>query len=835
MKTFDYAIDLGTTNSLIAKEANGVVEVFKNPYGLKETLPSVVGYRGERTLVGDKAKEYIEKDPENVFSCFKRKMGTVDTYWVPNLSRTVNPIELSSIVLKELKNFVRGEANLDGIVITIPASFDTIQSNATKKAGYEAGFKEVALLQEPIAACLAVANKKELETDKKWLVYDFGGGTFDAAIVHNNETELSVIDHKGDNFLGGMDVDRGIVEQIILPQLYEKGSFAKIEEGSKTASTAYQKVFYILMNKAEEVKKQLSGAEEAFLDFEVEDDNGEEVDISIVITKGELNQVAFTMVMRSIDLVRELLEVNGLKKEDVDRIVLVGGTTYIPLVREMLTQHLGIRLDDSVDPTSAIAVGGGYYAGTKMREVKASDSTEEKSTNLNKQSDIRLKMSYLPSTRELEEMVLGVFEGGDTNNMYIRINREDKGFDSGLKPIRNGKFTEMLRLNPKTTSRFFVTLFDEHNSVVEDSFDPIEISQGTFSVTGQPLPHDISIEVDDLGNNRTKLDVIFEKNSILPLKKKIYKEVSRTVFKSGKENLIINILEGDRFASPSTNQVIGCVEIKAEDLEVDLVRGSDVEISLEISESRDLTVKAFLSMNDQEFENVFSPSEKHVSIDKIKDEIEFLIHNIKKDINEFQKKEEYEIAQELEDLRIAAMELRLRLNEFLESDNSDLRYQLEEQKRTLAQKYDTLEKNKKLTHIISKYYNVKDHVQYLVDEDDVDDKHKQKFEFLIKDEIQYLKERSILLIESKTSALWDLRYAIVKTRPTYWIDWYYDLQNRSIDQYSDEKQAKMLIDNGQNALARQNYKELEVIVKALWALLPRDDAKEMKIKGTGLM
>lgn len=114
--------------------------------------------------MGDKARELTEKDPENVFASFKRKMGTSESFFVPNLGDFKTPAALSAQVLKELKNFVHTGETLDVVVITIPASFDTIQSNATQKAGYEAGFKEVALLQEPIAACLAFANKQDVQT-----------------------------------------------------------------------------------------------------------------------------------------------------------------------------------------------------------------------------------------------------------------------------------------------------------------------------------------------------------------------------------------------------------------------------------------------------------------------------------------------------------------------------------------------------------------------------------------------------------------------------------------------------------------------------------------------
>src|ERR1700743_1386042 len=159
-QTINFAIDLGTTNSLIARGVNGAVDIFKNPSGMKVTLPSVVAFRKDRILIGDKAREYVEKDASNVFSAFKRKMGTSESFFIPNSGAFRTPIELSTLVLQELKNFIfTGEAP-ESVVITIPASFDTVQSNATKEAGYAAGFREVLLLQEPIAASLAFANKE---------------------------------------------------------------------------------------------------------------------------------------------------------------------------------------------------------------------------------------------------------------------------------------------------------------------------------------------------------------------------------------------------------------------------------------------------------------------------------------------------------------------------------------------------------------------------------------------------------------------------------------------------------------------------------------------------
>ncbi len=148
----NFGIDLGTSNTLVAKFDKGNVEVFKNPNGFKETLPSVVGFRNDRILIGDQARTYLQRDPKSVVSRFKRKMGTSETFKIKSLNASKSPVELSAYVLKELKTFVHTGEELDAAVITIPASFDTVQSNATKEAGKLAGFKTVVLLQEPIAA-----------------------------------------------------------------------------------------------------------------------------------------------------------------------------------------------------------------------------------------------------------------------------------------------------------------------------------------------------------------------------------------------------------------------------------------------------------------------------------------------------------------------------------------------------------------------------------------------------------------------------------------------------------------------------------------------------------
>jgi molecular chaperone DnaK len=527
MKFINFGIDLGTTNSLLAKFEGGAVQVFKNPIGHKETLPSVVAFRGERIIVGDKAKEYISKDAGNVLGGFKRKMGSSENFFVPSTASFVTPIQLSAMVLKELKNFIHTGETLETAVITIPASFDTIQSNATKKAGYEAGFKEVVLLQEPIAAALAFFNdsKKAIPDKGHWLVYDLGGGTFDVALVSIVAGELRVVDHEGNNFLGGMDFDTSIIEQVIIPKIIEQTGDATIEEQLRNRNGALEKLFYILLHKAEEAKKELSQQAETEIEITLP---GSDDEMYVRITKEDFNRLIHERIASTVGLIQAILKRNNLLPQQVANIIMVGGSTYIPYVREMVAKETKIPLAFDTDPTTAIAVGAAYYAGSKLSSVVPA---QERANVVEQQaSDKKVKAIFQSVSSEEEELYMAVPEEGDFTDVFYRITRDDGGYDSGIKKVGK-RISEFLPLQKLSMNRFSIRFFDEQNNGVTVSHPPINIMQGKFNVAGQPLPNDICLEVDDHENNSTKLQIIFERNDLLPLKKTIYKEITRTIKK----------------------------------------------------------------------------------------------------------------------------------------------------------------------------------------------------------------------------------------------------------------------------------------------------------------
>ncbi len=817
----NFGIDLGTTNSVIAKFTKGEVNIYKNPISWKDTLPSVVLFRKDKIIVGEQAKSYLEKSPKNVISSFKRKMGTNEAYKINSIGKSVTPIELSAHIIKELKNFVQSGTQIDSTVITIPASFDTIQSNATKEAGRLAGFKQVVLLQEPIAASLAYANKRMNDLkDGQWIVYDLGGGTFDVALVKINDGEMKILDHEGDNFLGGSDFDRLIVEKKIIPYLEAEYNFKNLEKEMKSASGKYNSVFYIALHQAEQAKIQLSAKSSAEIEFDITDEDGETHEIIITITRSEFESMIQQYIDKSIEMIKKIMVQNSLTSNDIDFILMVGGSTYIPLVRNRVNEIMQLPINCEIDPTTAIAIGAAYYAGTKQKVIK---DEKPKSYVENK---LIIKTAYQKATKESEEFFAAKIEG-NVEGLFYRIVREDGGFDTGLK-LLSKKISEDLPLVNDSYNYFNISIYDEQNNKIPVDVEPIGIAQGKFSIAGQPLPNDICLEVDDFESKHTRCELVFQKNSILPLRYSKIKEINRIIVKGSDDFLRINILEGPHYALPEANRSIGFLEISGKGINRNIAKGSDIEISLEMSESRDLTVSAYLTMTDQEFKEIFSPTMRSVPQEVLSEQISELSEKIDKEIKFAIELENYESAKDLKSLKSEIDEL---IGESLIlsiDDVTDKRYQLEDKKCSVAQKIYIATQDKEIEMAKSRYLEVKQICYETINENgnDVEQKH---FNGIVNQEHTILSSKSILKIREQTDKLKDLMWTINWRTPSFLIDTFQWLTSER-QRFNDQEKAKGLIEAGKFAINCENFDRLAEVVYDLFNLLPELSQDELKSK-----
>ena len=813
--TINFGIDLGTSNSLIAKFDKGNVEVFKNPNGFKETLPSVVGFRNDRILIGDQARTYLQRDPKSVVSRFKRKMGTSETFKIKSLGASKSPVELSAYVLKELKNFIHSGDQLDSAVITIPASFDTVQSNATKEAGIQAGFKSVVLLQEPIAASLAYANKeKNIDLkNSQWLVYDLGGGTFDVALVKILEGELTVVDHEGDNYLGGTDFDALIVEKIVVPELEKRGKFANLLAEMQSESGKYNKLWHILLVHAEGAKVELSNKTSTEIDLgtisDLEDDEGNALDAIVTITRSEFESIVKDSVETTIDMMRRILTRNSLQPNDLKFILMVGGSSFIPYVRKRVEEVMGIAVNTGIDPTNAIVIGAAYFAGTKE---KSKDSNSTKKSNFK----IKIRASYNKSSQELEETFSAKIEG-DLAGLQYRISNEDGSYDSGLKKLAS-RIVEDLPLREGAFNLFSFKVVDPQGSQIPVELEMIQIAQGRYSVAGQMLPEDISLVKDDLVAKDTRLDALFIKNSILPSRTKTTVEVGKTLIKGSSDSVHIMVVEGPSNRHSSTNKPIGVLTITGEKISKDLIKGTDIDLTFEMSESRDLTISAFVNGTGQEFSQVFTPKERTVSAQMLASEILMLETKVQAEIDDAIGNGNKQVAGDLDNVLRGVQDLIVSAGDISEDDVTDKKFQVENQKRKLAQDVFELTSGKRLDQAKASYTETKSELQLLVRESG-NDRERHIISEIFAREQTFINSTSPEKIQIAIQELEAIRWQILLRTPDFLKGMFTHLSEKRTSM-NDQIQATQLIENGKRAIQRDDIEALQQINSRLWELMP---------------
>ncbi|RUS48515.1 molecular chaperone DnaK [Cohnella sp. AR92] len=352
-------IDLGTTNSCVAVMEGGEAVVIPNPEG-NRTTPSVVGFKkdGERTI-GETAKRQAITNPDRTIISIKRHMGTNHKEHIDGKDYT--PQEISAIILQKLK--ADAEAYLGQpvtqAVITVPAYFNDSQRQATKDAGSIAGLEVLRIVNEPTAAALAYGFEKQ--EDQTILVFDLGGGTFDVSILELGDGFFEVKATSGDNHLGGDDFDQAIMEWL-------SGEFKK-EHGIDLLKdkAAVQR----LKDAAEKAKKELSGVVSTTISLPfITMVDGVPQHLELTLTRAKFDELTASLVERTMAPTRQAMSDAGLSASQIDKIVLVGGSTRIPAVQEAIKKLTGKEPHKGVNPDEVVALGAAVQAGVLTGEVK---------------------------------------------------------------------------------------------------------------------------------------------------------------------------------------------------------------------------------------------------------------------------------------------------------------------------------------------------------------------------------------------------------------------------------------------------------------------------------
>ena len=611
----DYGIDLGTTNSAIARMENGVPVIIKSDT-LKDTFPSCIHFNKKKdAIVGDAAINVMQNDnaralktfeqgKTNTFIEFKRTMGTTHTYESTNMGRSYTSEELSAEILNKLKSVIKDE-NISSIVITVPAKFLNPQNEATINAAKLLGFKQVQLLQEPVAAATAYGLGSDA-SDGFWLVFDFGGGTFDAALVKSEDGILSVKDTDGDNWLGGKNLDDAIVDQIIIPNIQDNFSIESVmaDPNKRELLRAAVKRY------AEDAKIQLSFKDSYNILSEMgglpfEDDNGEEPEIDVEVGQSDMENVLGPIFQKAIDISNKLLQRNHLKGNDLDALILVGGPTYSPILRRMLREQITDKVDTKVDPMTVVAKGAALFAST----ISVSDSVKDETRDKTK---LQLDIKYDATTVDFDAMVnlkilkeksTGKFDG----KIYADIVRSDGGFSTGKQGISGDKasIVEVLLQGARSNS-FEINVYDEMGNNIQCQPKQFSILQGIGGLVGmQVLPYHVGIGKYFQDEDK---DLFFpakglEKNKQLPTTGVINGLRTRKTIRPGMsvDILRIPIYQGDYSAAgsnPLLNYFVNEIIISGESLPALLPEGSVVDITIKIDSSQVMHFSAYFPLLD---------------------------------------------------------------------------------------------------------------------------------------------------------------------------------------------------------------------------------------------
>lgn len=593
-------IDLGTTNSTAAVFDGAAMEVVRTSQGGVLT-PSVVRLdaRGH-VLVGARARRYLDSDPANTRSEFKRLMGTAHHLEFPALGATRRPEELAAEVLKSLRSDVAEQFGItpERAVISVPALFELHQTAATAEAARLAGFAQVELIQEPVASAIAAGWSAD-SSDGSWLVYDLGGGTFDVSLLETREGLLRVVGHDGDNFLGGRDFDRLLVD-LLLARLADDG--IEINHADPQHAVALRRLRFA----AEEAKIELTRAREAPIFLAGLELGDQRVDVDVVISRAEYEQQIAPLLERSLAICLRLMAAHGLAVGQLQRLVLVGGPTVTPLLRARVQAVLQAGFGEGLDPMTLVAQGAALFAGTVGLDGRPATPSAAVVD-----SGPKVWLQFPAMTSDLTPYVVGKrLEPGSVQ--AVQLEREDGGWQSEVTPISaDDTFMLMVNLLPRQNNTFRLFGFGAGGQRIPLSPAQFAISHGV-TLGEPPLARSIGVA---LANNEVLF--YFERGAPLPIRRSFTLKTVETAH-PGQAGyaLKVPIVQGE-FLRAHLCRLVGSLEIPNSALERPLPIGSEVEVLLELDRGGQLRARARITGLERSFDEVALLVTPQLSLDEL--------------------------------------------------------------------------------------------------------------------------------------------------------------------------------------------------------------------------
>ena len=615
-------IDLGTTNSVICSYDGENTRIWKSPEQ-NDITPSAIfiNKRGGK-VYGQVAYNNSPRDPNNSASLFKRLMGTSTKIKIEHDNLSMTPEQCSSEILKVLFGYlpedVRGRGET-ATVITVPASFNQMQKDSTLEAAELAGIGMVSLMQEPVAAIMSVT--RNAPKNGTFVVYDLGGGTFDVSIAESIGNRVNLLAHGGIAMCGGRDFDRIIFDNVVLPWLTKNfdipSDFRNLEK--------YKVLARLAMWALERAKIELSAREETQIRLdEVEartvDNAGNDIYLDIPLSRRMVDSFISEKIGETIQSTRDMLDTAGVKPEDVEKIVFIGGPTNYKPLRDKVAFELGIAANMNINPMTAVAEGAAVFAesidwSTLSRTRKPTQGEVKSAGGL-------VSFKFIARTSDDKAKIAAILSD-DASELTYQINNTDTGWTTGKKPLIHEHPIELSLTKPGANA-FEVKVYDKNGNELKLSESRIVITKTAMNIGTIPASHSIGLEILDKIGGTPVLDYIVKEGDSLPKKYEAVYKATQTLEAGCADDIKFKLWEGEITNPIDYNRYIGTFKITGNDFETgSIAAGSDLVCAFEMNDSGNISIEVSIPSLGTVFrsKNFYSRQEGQIDFDKDLDTI----------------------------------------------------------------------------------------------------------------------------------------------------------------------------------------------------------------------
>jgi len=707
-------------------------------------------------------------------------------------------------------------------VISVPAAFELPQNEATKKAAQLAGLSNCILIQEPTAAALAYGFGSEHDR-AFWMVYDIGGGTFDAAIVRLNEGLIQIVNHGGDTHLGGGNIDRHIVEQLLAPAVAKEYALSDFKYGNPDWELAFAWLEY----QAEKAKIELSQSEAAIIDIEdLAGDHGERMSFEYELHRRDIEPLVEPLVRKSVGICKQALTEKKLSPADIEKIILVGGPTLTPILRDIISDELGIPLDFHMDPLTVVAQGAAIFAGTQRMPAEIAGSYITP-------GQYSLELEYETIGSEPEPSIGGRIispEGESLKDFTVEFVESKDRWQSGRIPLGdNGEFMTTVHADKSRANEFLIELRDGSGNIHGTNPDRFTYTIG--AVVSKPiLTHSVGVA---LATNEMK--VLAEKGDPLPHRSPRSPYYTTIALKKGESGtcLVIPIVEGNNLRHADRNLRIGLIEVPGDTVPCDLPAGSEVEITMKIDESRLVSCEAYVPLLDKIFPAEtrlgyadIDPKEQAEQFEKEKTRMDELYAKAEGTDNQGAKEA---LSDNDAQGRIDEIEASLSAAE----SDGEASSRCQKEILSLQSHIDTIEDELEWPSRISEAEEKIEAGSQIVKEHGTSDD-KRIFKSLVSEIGESISSHEPDLLIQKMDALDSLVMPILLKRPEIWVSWFNQIVEKE-SHMKDRNLAKQLIPQGRRAIDDSDLDGLQAVVRQLMSLLPADEQQEVRGYGSTII